>query len=119
MATRRRKEFKFWLDLSKRKEIFLLSDIEDLKEKRKFTKACRDGIRITYELMNGKTDALLELFPWITDKIVAQYMAQNFSNPPARSYVQLPEVKDDEPIVLKESKKKVNANLNFVNAMNF
>lgn len=120
MATRRRKEFKFWLDLKKPNEIFLLSDIEDLKQKRKFTETCRNGIRIVSDLMNGNTDVLLELFPWVTDRIVAQYMAQNFNSQPPQQHIQIakPEIKD-EPIKLKETKKNVNANLNFVNAMNF
>jgi hypothetical protein len=65
MFTGIRPRFDFWLDLRKPEEEDLAYLIVDLKRQRSFAKTVRDGIWLVWDLSQGKTDALLELFPWV------------------------------------------------------
>ena len=62
-----RKRFTFWLDLFKDDEFKLAEEIEVLKKKRNFSRYIRDGLRLILDLRAGKTDVLVELFPWVAD----------------------------------------------------
>lgn len=68
MARRKipRKRMTMWLRLDKRDEVELLYDIiPELKKRQQFSSAVRDGIRLVWELRQGKTDTLLKLFPFV------------------------------------------------------
>jgi hypothetical protein len=67
-----RLRFTFWLDLSKDEEFRLSEQIEELKAKRSFAKVIRDGIRLICDLRAGRTDILLELFPWVAERFQPQ-----------------------------------------------
>ena len=67
MFTGIRPRFDFWLDLRKPEEEELAYLIVDLKHQRSFAKTVRDGIWLVWDLSQGKTDALLELFPWVAE----------------------------------------------------
>ncbi len=60
--------FVFWLDLQKQDENQIAEQIEVLKQERSFAKVVRDGIRLVCDLKAGRTDVLLELFPWVTER---------------------------------------------------
>src|SRR5512145_1846952 len=60
--------FVFWLDLEKQDENQIAEQIEVLKQERSFAKVVRDGIRLVCDLRAGRTDVLLELFPWVTER---------------------------------------------------
>jgi hypothetical protein len=60
-----RLQFKFWLDVSKLDEESIADIIEKLKNARKYSAAIRDGLRLIWDLSQGKTDVLLELFPFV------------------------------------------------------
>lgn len=57
--------FKFWLDVTKPEEHDIADKIEHLKNERTFSQVIRDGIRLMWDLKQGKTDVLYELFPWV------------------------------------------------------
>lgn len=61
--------FKFWLNLDKKSEEAIADQIEHLKSNRSFTETIRNGIRLIVNLSNGKTDVLLELYPWVQTKL--------------------------------------------------
>jgi hypothetical protein len=67
LFARQRERVDFWLDLLKQDEWELLQVIETLKRQRLFTKAVRDGIWLIWDLSQGRTEALLELFPWVAE----------------------------------------------------
>ena len=68
MAARRfRLQVMFWLDLHKSEESELADLIAELKERRNFSRAVRDGIRLIWSLGQGNLDVLLALFPWVED----------------------------------------------------
>jgi hypothetical protein len=67
----KRQQFKFWVDLHKSDEAYLPDVIKELKQGRVFMKAIRDGIVIVYDLLHGRVDALLALYPWVFDHIRA------------------------------------------------
>ena len=67
MFARQRERVDFWLDLLKPDEWELLQVIETLKKQRLFTKTVRDGIWLIWDLSHGRTNALLELFPWVAE----------------------------------------------------
>jgi hypothetical protein len=69
LFARQRERVDFWLDLLKPDEWELLQLIEALKKQRLFAKTVRDGIRLIYDLSQGKTDVLEELFPWVLDPV--------------------------------------------------
>jgi len=73
MSTQKfRLRFTFWLDMSKPDELALAEKIEELKAKRSFAKVIRDGIRLICDLRAGRTDILLELFPWVAERFQPQ-----------------------------------------------
>ncbi|GAB5426316.1 MAG: hypothetical protein Crog4KO_34630 [Crocinitomicaceae bacterium] len=57
--------FRFWLDIVKPDELKIADTIEILKNERSFTQTIRDGIRLIFDLKQGKLDVLFELFPWV------------------------------------------------------
>lgn len=63
-----RSRFSFWLDINKRDEHNLIGIINELKAARRFSRAIRDGIRLVYDLSSGRTDVLIELFPWVLER---------------------------------------------------
>lgn len=58
----------FWLDMHKPDEAQLAEIVELLKRERTFAKTIRDGIRLICDLRAGRTDVLLELFPWVLNE---------------------------------------------------
>jgi hypothetical protein len=60
--------FFFWLNMEKSDEESVADIIERLKTARRYTAAVRDGLRLVWDLSQGKTDVLLELFPWVATK---------------------------------------------------
>jgi hypothetical protein len=60
-----RLQFKFWLDITRPDEESIADIIEKLKNARRYTAAVRDGLRLVWDLGQGKTDVLLELFPFV------------------------------------------------------
>lgn len=75
-ANRFRLKFMFWLDVSKSDELGLAEMVDDLKEKRLFSKTLRDGIRLICDLRAGNLDVLLELFPWVRAEMPQQPAAE-------------------------------------------
>lgn len=57
--------FRFWLDMVKPEEESIADIIEKLKSAKRYTAAIRDGLRLVWDLSQGKTDVLLELFPFV------------------------------------------------------
>jgi hypothetical protein len=68
---RDRRRFSFWLDFNREDDLLVGSLIDDLKRSKRggFIGAVRDGIRIVHDLRAGRLDALLELYPWVADKL--------------------------------------------------
>lgn len=73
MTTRRpmpRKRIESWLRLDKPDECDLLVNIiPDLKRQKAYAAAIRDGLRIIWELRQGRTDYLLQLFPFLREAL--------------------------------------------------
>jgi len=63
------KQFIFWLNLEDESEYAIAETIEELKDRRQFSKSIRDGLRLVVDLSRGKTDVLKELFPTVLDDI--------------------------------------------------
>jgi len=72
MAKSYRKMYRFWLDIGKRDERALASDIAELKRSRAFSQTIRDGIRLICDLRRGNVGVLLELFPHVAERLTAQ-----------------------------------------------
>ena len=66
---RLRERFNFWLDASKDDELLLAEQIDELKRKRQFASAIRNGLKLFLDLRAGRVDVLRELFPWVFDAI--------------------------------------------------
>ena len=67
---RRRKQFKFWLNVLHPQEKYLADVIQWLTEQGEFVRSVRDGLRLIYDLRFQKDHAsLLELFPDIRDRL--------------------------------------------------
>jgi len=64
-----RLRFHFWLDLNKPDEADLADTIEQLKGKRSFAAAIRDGLRLVVSLAQGDTTVLKRLFPQVVEDI--------------------------------------------------
>src|SRR5258707_920428 len=47
----------------------LLHIISELRARGSFSRTMRDGIRLMWDLMNGRTDILVELFPHVRDSL--------------------------------------------------
>lgn len=75
IAGRKKIRINFWLDTSREEEASVAAMIYHLKyggygsPGRIFTKTIRDGIRLIWDLRQGKTDVLFELFPWIKSEL--------------------------------------------------
>lgn len=74
--SRFRLRYTFWLDQSRAEDREAAELVEQLKERRGFARAVRNGIRLIADLEAGRVDTLLALFPWIADAIARR-------NPPA------------------------------------
>jgi hypothetical protein len=66
---RYRLKFNFWLDVTKAEEFDLAEKIETLKVERSFASTVRDGIRLIWDLRQGRTAVLLELFPFVREAL--------------------------------------------------
>lgn len=68
-----RKRIEAWLCLDKAEEYDLLHRIiPELKTQRAYSAAIRDGLRIMWELRQGKTDHLLKSFPFLREALQLQ-----------------------------------------------
>lgn len=65
--TRTRYLVRFWLNAQNDHELLMLSDIDEMKEKRQFQPTIRNAIQLILDLQAGRIDTLLRLFPWIED----------------------------------------------------
>lgn len=72
-----RLRFPFWLDLLKPDEAALAETIDTLKSQRAFASSIRDGLRLIVDLRAGRLDVLLELFPWVAQKLSTAGSAGN------------------------------------------
>ena len=61
--------FRFWLDIVKDAEYHLAEYIMELKHQRQFASTIRDSLRLIMDLREGRTDALLEMFPFVREAI--------------------------------------------------
>ena len=59
----------FQLDLNNPEHVEIDDIIEWLKNDRAYSPAIRDGLRLIWELRQGKTDTLLELFPFVVQAV--------------------------------------------------
>lgn len=65
-----RKRIESWLRLDKPDECDLLVNIiPDLKRQKAYAAAIRDGLRLVWELRQGKTEHLLKLFPFVREAL--------------------------------------------------
>lgn len=73
-TTRRKKhQIRLELDLNKQFDYDLTGHIYWLKRQRKFTPTLRDALRLIWDLQQGKTDVLMELFGWVAEAFVMQH----------------------------------------------
>ena len=63
--------YEFWLEPQKPGHEAVAEIIEGLKEQRKFAPGVRDSLLLFDELQRGRTDMLLELFPWLEESILS------------------------------------------------
>lgn len=81
MATSRfRLRFPFWLDMQKKEEADLADTIQELKDQRAFASSVRDGLRLIVDLRAGRLDTLLELFPWVAERLMGVGMGDGNSD---------------------------------------
>ena len=82
-----RKRIEAWLRLDKPEECDLLNTIiPELKAQRAYSAAIRDGLRIIWELRQGKTDHLLKLFPFLREAL------QGYTPTPASNPIRFPDL---------------------------
>lgn len=67
-----RGQFKFWLSANKPDELALGQELNALKSVRKYTATIRDALRLFFDLKNGNTAVLGELFPGIIASLSTQ-----------------------------------------------
>lgn len=67
-APRQRRLYKFWLNLADSMEYNVAEICEYAKSRREYAKIIRDGIRLVYDLRQGQTTVLAELFPWVVNQ---------------------------------------------------
>jgi hypothetical protein len=138
--------FKFWLNLANPVEHHVAEILENSRTQRQLTGIIRDGVRLIFDLRQGRTDVLFELFPWVKTTVsevkepvtntaihhqltrlehlilqqgaVPLDMAQRTSGPKALSVPQfaVPEPDDDDTVVLKRDTSTSSA-MNFINSM--
>lgn len=66
-----RERVAFWLDTAKDDEREIAHTITQLKRRRMFSAAIRDGLRLVADLRGGRLDVLIELFPWVVERLTA------------------------------------------------
>jgi hypothetical protein len=64
-----RLRFTFWLDMHKKDEALIAEQIESLKADRTFASTVREGICLICDLRAGRLDVLLELFPFVAERL--------------------------------------------------
>jgi hypothetical protein len=64
-----RYRFEFWLDSDKAQDHEIAQIISDLKARREYVAAIRDGLRLITDLQGNRLDILLTMYPWITDRL--------------------------------------------------
>lgn len=74
-SPRFRLRFTFWLDMLKKEEANIADTIELMKNERSFSSAIRDGLRLIWDLRQGKLEVLFELFPWVRAEFM-EYLAE-------------------------------------------
>src|SRR5690606_2373167 len=79
MSSRPRWMYKFWLQLDKPEEEELSRKLEIVRKSRKFAPTMRTALRLFFSLMEGRTDVVLELFPWIREALHDAPERQNLS----------------------------------------
>lgn len=75
-----RERVAFWLDTTKNDERELAYTITHLKRRRMFSSAIRDGLRLIVDLRAGRLDTLLELFPWVAERLMGVGMGDGNSD---------------------------------------
>lgn len=60
---------KFWLDVTKDHELDLAGQLAEKKQTRQFTATIRDSLTLFFSLSRGDVSVLLEMFPWVQEKI--------------------------------------------------
>ena len=78
--SRFRERFFFWLDVSKDDELLLAEQIDELKKRRQFTGAIRNGMRLFLDLKAGRVDVLRELFPWVFEAVASALEEERVAN---------------------------------------
>ena len=99
-AERRKKNHKFQLNVNKEGELWLHEWIERLTKSRKFSQYVRDGLRLMIDLSAGNLDVLIELFPWVSERLTA---VQPIAPAPVDNTDILRELQDLRQIVLERS----------------
>jgi len=89
------KQFIFWLNLEDESEYAIAETIEDLKDRRQFSKSIRDGLRLIVDLSQGRTDVLRELFPSILDDINSPPSSAGGNNDPTSSKSEIDALRDE------------------------
>lgn len=64
---RKRFQFKFWLDVVKPGQMALAERLDELRPARQFAPTVRNALRLFFDLSDGKTDVLKEIFPWVLE----------------------------------------------------
>lgn len=67
-----RKRYEFWLNLNAETEYEIAEIADELKAQRGYASAIRDGLRMVWELRQGRVDTLVKLFPWIVERFQPQ-----------------------------------------------
>lgn len=67
LKKRQLRQFRFILNVANTQDAELSEIIRDLKSHRSFTKSIRIGVRLFWSLRNGKTDYLIQEFPWLIE----------------------------------------------------
>lgn len=63
----------FWLDDQKPDDFSIGKTVLELKQKRQFARAVKDGIRLITSLRAGNTDVLFELFPHLEAQLEKRF----------------------------------------------
>lgn len=79
---RQRFQFKFWLDAYVQVEYSIMESIAILKSERKFAATMRNALRLIIDLSAGNIDVLLELFPWVKDRLNEEQTTSPTPQPP-------------------------------------
>jgi hypothetical protein len=62
-------QFRFWVDANKAEEYELGMALKDLTQKRQFLPTVHNALHLILDLRAGRTDVLIELFPWVVDSL--------------------------------------------------